>query len=73
MFKLFTAAMVMATVFTSANSIAQEDSLFPGQLSTKSLVRMSLWYEGLEKTIQNQEVKEVVITEELQRALSRGE
>jgi hypothetical protein len=71
MFKLLTAVLFFATFFPVSHVHASEELVLPGQLSTKGLVRMSLWYEGLESgsLSENQRVRAVEISEELERAL----
>jgi hypothetical protein len=71
MFKILTAVLFLSTICSSSHVQAGEEGLFPGQLSTKGLVRMSLWYEGLDRSesSENQGVRAVEISEELERAL----
>ena len=73
MFKLLTLALILITFTLPGVASAEENVLFPGQLSTKGLVRMSLWYEGISsiKSSENQEVKRTEISEELERALDK--
>jgi hypothetical protein len=72
MSKLLTVVALISSI--SYTSLAFGfDQILPGQLSTKGLVRMSLWYEGLNlqaETTENQDVKMPKISEELDRALS---
>ena len=68
MFKLLTAVVLFSTLSISTKLIAAETSEF----STKSLVRISLWYEGLNSEIQvkeNQRLKSSPMSEGLEKAL----
>ncbi len=72
MSKLLTVVALISSI--SYTSLAFGfDHILPGQLSTKGLVRMSLWYEGVDsqaEATENQELKGHKISEELDRALS---
>jgi hypothetical protein len=71
MFKLLTAVLFLTTLLSTPYVHANGELQLPGQLSTKGLVRMSLWYEGLQGSDpqENQSVKGIKISEELERAL----
>ena len=71
MFKLLTVVVLMVSTIMPIKTFASDNSILPGQLSTKGLIRMSLWYEGLEETrkTENQEVTGMTFSEELERAL----
>ena len=71
MLKLLTAVIFLsASLFVNQANAGETKEKF--DLSTKSLVRMSLWYQGLqssEELMENQEVREAKLSEELEKAL----
>lgn len=74
MSKLFALVVVLnISVFSSVCFAADTSNLLSFQ--TKDIVRMKLWYEGLdnlEKTQENQDVeKEVKLSEGLRRAIDK--
>lgn len=76
MTKFLSAVVTLITLSASGAALAN-DGLLAFNLKTKQIVRMKLWYEGLEsnqdKTQQNQEVDQVEMSEELERALDKTE
>ena len=76
MTKFLSAVVTLITLSVSESALAN-DALLAFNLKTKQIVRMKLWYEGLdsiqEKTQQNQDVKQIKMSEELERALDKSE
>ncbi len=71
MLKLLTAVIFVGASLLSSQARAGEITQ-ESDLSTKSLVRMSLWYQGLqtsEELVKNQDVSESKLSEELEKAL----
>lgn len=74
MIKIYALVVCLGTFMFMSVSHA-DDSLLSNILKTKQIVRMKLWYDGIEQAksepSQNQEVKAIVIKEELNRALNK--
>ena len=74
MTKFFALVICLSTFLFASVSHANE-SLLGNILKTKQIVRMKLWYEGIDQakveTEQNQDVNRVEIKEELGRALNK--
>lgn len=74
MTKIFAVVVCLSTFMFSSVSHANQ-SLLGNVLKTKQIVRMKLWYEGIDQakvdTEQNQGVKRIEIKEELDRALNK--
>ena len=71
MFRILTVVVLLSSALGSnlANASEQASNV---NLSTKSLVRMTLWYQGLQTSAElaeNQEVSSPEVSEELERAL----
>jgi len=71
MFRMLTVVALLVTAFSSTVTYAFDNTGLDSQFSTKGLIRMSLWYEGINvvSPTENQEVKPVQYSEELERAL----
>lgn len=71
----FFALVVCLSTFMLASVAHANDGLLGNILKTKQIVRMKLWYEGVDQTQlnseQNQDVKQIEIKEELDRALNK--
>jgi hypothetical protein len=75
MSKFYSLVAILAISF-SAQSYANDDLLM-SNFKTKQIVRLKLWYEGLEnapeETQQNQELSSPELKEELSRVIDRFE
>ena len=71
----FFALVVCLSTFMLSSIAHANDGLLGNILKTKQIVRMKLWYEGIDQakaeTAQNQDVQAIEIKEELDRALNK--
>ena len=71
----FFALVICLCTFMLASVVHANESLLSNVLKTKQVVRMKLWYEGIDQAKataqQNQDVKAVEMKEELDRALNK--
>lgn len=73
MTKFFALVVCLSTLLFSSTVFAN-DALLGNVLKTKQIVRLKLWYDGIEasqKNEQNQEVKKAKVNEELDRVLQK--
>ena len=71
MFRLLTVVALLVSTLGSTGSYAFDNTGLDSQFSTKRLIRMSLWYDGINevKPSENQVLTDVKFSEELERAL----
>ena len=70
----FFALVVCLSTFLFSSTVFANDALLGNVLKTKQIVRLKLWYDGIEasqKNEQNQEVKKAKVNEELDRVLQK--